>query len=742
MFEALFRYPRSAFERGTLVYTAAWPDWLVPLLAVTGAIAIVALLALRRQRMAPWQLASIGFAQAALLALLLWIVRLPALETEKLREGENVVALLLDTSASMELGAGSSRADDARYDLEAVIGGDDLAVRVRRYEFDGALRPVDAWTDATPSGTQTAIAAAVARVLDESRFDPLAAVIVASDGADTAGGITESELAAISAYGIPVHTIGVGRESMPEDLELADVLLPDRALPGSTVSARVQITHDTGGTARLRVHAGERLLAAQNVDLSAEGGATIAWLDIELFDRGPQALEFTLEPLAGEQELRNNQRSALVDVLDEDYRVLYFEGEPRWEYKFLRRALDGDEGLQVVSLLRVSPNKYYRQGIDTPEQLADGFPSERETLFSYDALIIGSVEAALLSAEQQRMVADFVAERGGSLLLTGGLHGLGNGGWGQSLLADALPARLPPLENATFFRRRATVRPTPQGLANRMLRLADAEADNAEAWRRLPEIADYQLIGNLKPAATTLLVADTGTDELPLLVGQPYGRGHSYVLATGGTWRWQMSLPAEDLSHETFWRQLLRGMVASSPRPSRLTTGRVPGGGIELRAEFRDSSFVPLADITVEAVVSREDGASWNVRLTPSGTESGVYTAQFDPGESGIYFAEAVAARDDTAIASARSSLRVEAGQAEHFGIRRNSATLQRLAEATGGRYLADAAPGQLADAIRYSGTGITDLEYRPVWNLPAVFLLLIMIKLGEWLMRRRWSTI
>jgi len=162
VFEALFRYPRSAFERGTLVYTAAWPDWLVPLLAVTGAIAIVALLALRRQRMAPWQLASIGFAQAALLALLLWIVRLPALETEKLREGENFVALLLDTSASMELGAGSSRADDARYDLEAVIGGDDLAVRVRRYEFDGALRPVDAWTDATPSGTKTAIAAAVA----------------------------------------------------------------------------------------------------------------------------------------------------------------------------------------------------------------------------------------------------------------------------------------------------------------------------------------------------------------------------------------------------------------------------------------------------------------------------------------------------------------------------------------------------------------------------------------------------
>jgi len=742
VFEALFRYPRSTFERGEIVFTAGWPEWLVPLLAVLGVAIIVSFLVRSRKRAASRQLLIIGVLQTALLALLLWVLRLPALETEKLREGENAVALLLDTSASMRYGTERARIDDARRGLEMVVAGDGLDLKLRRYEFDQLPRPVDAWSAGDPSGTETSIAATVGRVLDESRFEPLAAIVLASDGADTAGGISEAELAEIASYGVPVHTIGAGREIMPEDLELSDVQVPDRALAGSIVAARLRIRHDSGGTARVRVHAGDRLLAAQNVELDAGNGTTVAWLDIELFERGPQELEFTLEAVDGEQEQRNNRRSALVDVQDEDYRILYFEGEPRWEYKFLRRAIDGDEGLQLVSLLRVSPNKYYRQGIESADELADGFPSTREELFAYDALIIGSVEAALLTAEQQRMLADFVAERGGSLLFTGGLHGLGNGGWGQSLLADALPARLPPLESPSFFRRRATVRPTPQGLATRMLRLAESADDNLEAWRGLPEVADYQLIGDLKPAARTLLVGDNGIDEFPLFVNQPYGRGQSYLLATAGTWRWQMSLPAEDQRHETFWRQLLRSLVASSPQPSRLTATGLPGGGIALRAEFRDASFAPLDEVRVAAVVSRADGASWSVPLAMSDAERGVYTGELDPGESGTYYAEAVAAREDSAVASARSSLHLDVGQAEHFGIRRNATTLMRLAEATGGQYLAEPSPGQLVDALRYSGSGITDLEYRPLWNLPAVLLLLLMIKSAEWLLRRRWSTI
>ena len=66
-----------------------------------------------------------------------------------------------------------------------------------------------------------------------------------------------------------------------------------------------------------------------------------AWVDVELAEAGPHQLQFSVDGGAGESELRNNTRSTLVNVANEEYRILYFEGEPRWEYKFMRRAISG-----------------------------------------------------------------------------------------------------------------------------------------------------------------------------------------------------------------------------------------------------------------------------------------------------------------------------------------------------------------------------------------------------------------
>ena len=150
----------------------------------------------------------------------------------------------------------------------------------------------------------------------------------------------------------------------------------------------------------------------------------------------------------------------------------------------MRRALNDDEDLQIVSLLRVSPNKFYRQGIESPEELEKGFPTTLDELFAYDALIIGSVEAASLTDEQQAIIHDFVSERGGSLLMLAGPNGLGNGGWGQSQIADVLPVRLPPSTTESFFRKRAAVVLTPQGADDRMLWLADTVDANRESWNK------------------------------------------------------------------------------------------------------------------------------------------------------------------------------------------------------------------------------------------------------------------
>ena len=323
-----------------------------------------------------------------------------------------------------------------------------------------------------------------------------------------------------------------------------------------------------------------------------------------------------------------------------------------------------------------------------------------------------------------------------------GPNGLGNGGWGQSGIADLLPTRLPPSTVDSFERIKAPVSLTPQGADAAMLQLTSA-ADNVDAWARLPEIANYQATGSLKPAATSLLSVKTGTGSQPLLVTQPYGRGHVYVLATGGTWRWQMSMPVEDLSHETFWRQLLRALVGTAPPGISLSVDADHGdAAVRLRAEFRDDSFLPLDNIGVSAVVSHEDGSAYTVGLRPDPGDAGVFTGEAELDRSGSWYFEAIADRDGEALHVARASVYSESEQAEYFNLRRNPALLRRIADATGGSYFDAGSLGGIGDVLRYSSAGITEQILRPVWNAPAVFLLLLILKLGEWLLRRRWRTI
>jgi len=742
LFEALFKYSRADYARSELVFNGDWPVWMPYVLAVVAIIGIATLLYYRRGNARWYQLAAIGTLQLSMVALVIWVLLQPTLATDRLREGENTIALVLDTSASMSYGTPESRFQNALQSLSGALQDDAPNLSVRHYELGTSARSVESFVASAPTAGGTSVATSLTGILEEARFSPLAAVVLSSDGADTSGGLTADELAEIAAFGVPVHTVGVGREVIQEDIELAEVTIPDKALPGSTVSARVTVLHDGPAGTNVKVYDGDELLQLVPLELASESGTTTAWIDVELAEAGPHQLNFSVDAVSGESEIRNNTRSSLVNVANQEYRILYFEGEPRWEYKFMRRAVGGDEDLSVATLLRVSPNKFYRQGIAAPEQLQDGFPASRDELFAYDALIIGSVEAASLSTEQQEIIRDFVSERGGSLLMLAGPSGLGNGGWGQSLIADVLPARLPPTSTDSFHRKKAGVSLTPQGVSNQMLRF-DSDTDlNNEAWRELPEIADYQLTGNLKPAAVTLLNAETDVGQIPLLISQPFGKGNAYILATGGTWRWQMSLPLEDQKHETFWRQLLRALVATAPENvSLVADGGGDSGTISLRAEFRDDAFRPVDNIGVTTVASHENGESFSVLMQP-GDEPGIFSGEIEPTTSGTWFFEAVAERNGEPVAVSRSSILHESGQSEYYGFRKNPGLLQRLSEATGGRYFEADDLSALPDLLRYSSSGITETEYRSIWDAPIIFLLLLMLKAGEWLLRRRWSSI
>src|SRR5690606_32257270 len=215
-----------------------------------------------------------------------------------------------------------------------------------------------------------------------------AAVVLVTDGADNSQNLDAARIAEIASFGVPVHTVGVGPEVIDGDLELEDVSIPPVGLPGSRVSAQVTIRHSSGGDAELKVYDGDAILAAQTVRLPNRAGVTTTWVDIDVGRPGVRDLRFALDALPRETNVVNNSQLRPMEVPEERRHVLYIEGEPRWEYKFMRRAIGEKSAVRLASLLRTTPNKFYRQGVESAEELADGFPADEETLFAYDALVI------------------------------------------------------------------------------------------------------------------------------------------------------------------------------------------------------------------------------------------------------------------------------------------------------------------------------------------------------------------
>jgi hypothetical protein len=364
-----------------------------------------------------------------------------------------------------------------------------------------------------------------------------------------------------------------------------------------------------------------------------------------------------------------------------------------------------------------------------------------------------------LTPAQHDMIREFVSRRGGTLLMLGGRRGLTDGGWGPTSVAEVLPVRLPELDGPSFAREPAKAMLAPAGLTSAVARLAADDEANKTAWDELPDLADFQTVGDLKPGAETLLEARFGGKQLPLLVHQRYGLGNVYVLASGGTWRWQMQLPHEDQRHETFWRQFLQAAATTAPQPVTLTSDRVFYGDestVVLRAEVRDKSYQPASDAAVTLEVSDGTGPPTTLPMTPVAGERGLYEAAYETQHTGVFRFEAIAHKADDAgrdaggratqgavaeeLGRARFAVRREDGVIEHYRVQQNRPLLERLAAATGGKYFTVDDVGSLPEAVSFSDAGSVERQVLDLWNIPLAFLVLLLLKSAEWLVRLYWG--
>jgi uncharacterized membrane protein len=739
--EFFFKYPAETFEAGRLVLASAWPMWMFWTLACAASILLAAFLISRRSAMAIPKVATVWLLQTTVAVAVLILLWQPALEVERLKSRANAVAVLLDRSRSMAMPEG----EGSRLSVASAAMNEALLPRLRPtydlhlYAFDEALEQIESTQALTPTGEHSAVTGALTSALDELKSVPLGAIVLVSDGADNAS--PSESLLDVAAYGVPVHTVGVGPDRLTDDLELASLELPITALPGSRITARAGVRHGGAGDTVLKVYAGEALVAARPIVLPKTPGIHVENVELEAGEPGIRDLRFSLEPLEGETLLGNNTRRALVEVPERRHRVLYLEGEPRWEFKFIRRALEGDASLELVTWLRTTQRKNYRQGVRSEDELAEGFPPDRAALFDYDALIIGSIGAPNFSPAQHALIRDFVGDRGGSLLLLAGREGLADGGWDVTSVADALPAELRRGGDSSYRGVEADVRLATAGRASLVCRLDPDPQRNRTLWAELPALGDFQSMGALKPGAVTLVEAIVDGRREPLLVSQHFGRGQAAILATASTWRWRMRLPADDSRHQRFWRQLVRSLASSAPEPLQLNLA-TDGQRASIEVAVRTTEHAPVNDARVRVIVTPQSGSPYEVEMARSSEGDGSYVGHFVPVSDENYRVDAEADVEGGSLGVATRHFRYAMGASEDFDAAQNRALLTDIASRSGGRYWSLDQMAEIPEAISFSPAGVTERELLSLWNMPIVFMVLVLLKGGEWLARRRWGAV
>jgi uncharacterized membrane protein len=750
MFEFFFKYPVTVFSKGTFVLLGGWPVWLLFALIVGIAASLAWAVWLRRKRISPSvrgpRTVAVWLLQTALLTLILILLWQPAMSIPTLKPQQNIVAVVVDDSRSMTTQEdGTTRIQKAVQTLDSGLTKNlQEKFQVRVYRLGDRLERVQNTNTLKGSAPATHIGAGLKDLLADSATLPVGAIVLLSDGGDNSGGIDLETISEIKRQHIPVHTIGFGRERFDHDVELSEVQVPNRALPQSRVQAQVTIRQRgyNGQKAHLVARENGAVVASQQVLLTRD--TQIVPVLLNAGAAGVKNFDFSIDLLGGEENTENNRQTRVINVDPAKRRILYVEGEPRWDFKFMRRALDDEKNIELVTMLRSTQNKIYRQGVSGDAELKEGFPSKVDDLFGYQALILGSVEANYFTPTQQEMIHQFVDRRGGGLLFMGGRASLSDGGYTKAPFADMLPVKLPERRD-TFHRDPAQSELAPAGRDSLICRLDEDPDKNVKKWKELPYLMNYQESGAPKPGALLLAEMTAGGRRMPLLVTQNYGRGRTAVFATAGDWRWKMLLPHTDTTHITFWRQFMSWLVNDTPtRVVASTRQQVlsDDGHLKLRAEVRDTTYLPAGDAQVEAKILSPDGSAQIVPFRPDPLEQGVYSAEWDAGQGGSYVAEVGAKRGQQDLGRDVVTFRRENGTAENFHREQNRDLLEKLAAQTGGRYYRPEDVSRLGNEITYSEAGITVRETKDLWDMPAVFFLALLLCSTEWLLRRKWGVV
>jgi len=658
------------------------------------------------------------------------------------------MAVVIDNSESMKIKDDGqvSRGEQLLKQFEATKFFDRLQdkFKVRIYRFDRDAERIEKPDRLNFEGKRTRLEAATDLLNQELGTVPLSGVVLITDGSDNASKQWTESLSRLESRKIPFYTVGVGSENITHDAEIVKVTAPRETLKESTAVVDVSYrSHGFAGRkATLYVRENGVLLKSEEVTLPADGQISEKTIDLPVKNEGTRLFSFSLQA-PDDRIPENNTLDSLVEIKNDHPQILYIEGEPRWEFKFLRRAIQDDPNIRLVTLLRSSQNKFYRQGIDKEEMLAEGFPKKREELFQYKGLIFGSIESTFFTQDQLKNVVDFVSTRGGGYLMMGGRNSFAGGKYQNSPIADILPVQMATEDRIPIIGR-LKLAITDYGRTHPLMKLSPDASANTKQWSDLPPLNDFNKTLDAKVGGIVLARGQSdqrGNVDPILLAYQRYGRGRTMAFTSGSSWRWQMEMDHEDMTYELFWKQILRWLVNTSPDPVMITSDKdtyLPGESVRLSSEISNKSFERMNNAKVIAKVTNPAGITESVAMDWNGAQEGTYQSELNVTEPGIYHVDVEAAQGSENLGTNRTAFQVQDRPVEYYDALLNTRLLQSVATATGGRYYPLSRIGDVPDDAVYVEGETSFVEQKELWDVPFLFMLLCMTLAGEWFWRKK----
>ena len=752
LFELLFKYRPLVFRQGDFVLASPWSLLLISIVIVVGTAVTLSTYARARGKSTPVDRNILSALRLMALATVVFCLFRPVLVLSSIVPQQNFLGILIDNSRSMEIADRDNEPRhtfvDRSFESETSRLRAALADRfaLRFFKFSSATERLTDLNELDYEGTRTDLGSALNRARDELSGVPLSALVVVSDGADNSESVLTESLRGLSTDGIPVYTVGLGHEAFERDIQLSRVEMPRSVLQGTSLVIDVVIGQVGYSGTSIVVQAEDegRLVSTEEVQLPANGEPATVRMRLTATEPGPRIFRFSVPVQTGEMLTQNNVREALIVVEDRREKILYFEGEPRFEVKFVRRAVADDENLQVVVLQRTAENKYLRLDVDDADTLVGGFPKTREELFQYRGLVLGSIEARYFTPDQLRMIASFVNQRGGGFLMLGGRSAFAEGGYVGTPIADILPVVLgePLLIDGNPAFTEITVSPTRAGQTHPVMQVDDTEEASAERWRNLPAVSSLNPIFETKPGATTLLTGTSESDERIVLAFQRYGAGKTLALPIQDSWMWQMhaDVAPDDMTHELFWRRLLRWLVDGVPDQVVASVRRdhvEPGEPIELLTEVVDGTYLSMNNSQVIAEMTSPSGDFVEIPLDWTTERDGEYKGHITPTEEGLYRIRVEATNNDNLVGTDMAYFFASASDDEFFDSAMRAPLLRRIADETSGQFYTVDTVESLPEDIAYTGAGVTIVEELELWDMPILLLLLIVLVGSEWGYRR-----